>query len=234
MTDFLQSDLPGQSQAIVEAPTGDVKEVPSEPEERQGIVNNLGADNDKNVPSHATANNPFEFTVRARRNWKSMTLFLWPGEYHIISSVEYSATVKPDVSVESKVRDSFVKPKEKTLWKIPAESDHRIWAQVSSHENLKLLPMGPETGSRPVELQDIAADFVSIENRLVAENCTHWEREMWPFFVEHQLDTGTIGLTKILYRLRRETSLAVTELLSLRIKHEDSFMKLKTTTVSES
>lgn len=211
-------ELLGEAGAEAETTAGGAKE------SERGSIRSV---NVEQSPPSAIVDNPFEFTVRARRNWKSMTLFLWPGEYHIISSVEYAAVVNPEDSVESKVRDSFVKSKEKTLWRIPAEGDHRIWAQVSSLENLRLFPMGPETGSRPAELEDIAADFVSTENRLAAENCSHWEKEMWPFFIEHQLDTGTIGLTKILYRLRRETSLAATELLSLRIKHEDAFAKLQ-------
>jgi hypothetical protein len=171
----------------------------------------------------------FELIVRARRSWKSMSVFLWPGEYYIVSSVEYAPGVKVGSSVEDKLKDSFVKRKEKTLWSIPNEHDHRMWAQATCHESIKLLPLGPETGANPAEVKGIVTDYLETVERISSEVNKHCDREMWPFFVEHQLDTGTIGVAQILYRLRRETGLAMTELYSLRVKHEQEFSKINNT-----
>lgn len=180
------------------------------------------------APAVLNSDNLFELTVIARRSWKSFSVFLWPGEYYITSSVEYAASVQVSIGIEDKLCDIYVKPKVKSLWAIENEREHRMWAHVSCHKNVKLYPLGSETGSSPAEIGLVIKDFVETVDRMVVDvNNPHSSKEMWPFFIEHQLDTGTTGITEILYRLRRESNLAMTELFSLRVKHQDEFKKLQ-------
>lgn len=221
----------GQSTAEVDLnlSNDEVKENPvsDQPAATEGVPS--GVAHSESLEENAfgtTSSNSFELVVCARRNWKSMTVNLWPGEYVVVCSVEYASSVKQSVGVEDKLKDSFVKPKAKSLWKIAAENDHRVWAQASSHANIKLLPLGHETETSEKILKQIAENFMESIERITNQNLKPNIREMWPFCVEHQLDTGTIGLTQILYRLRRETNLVLSELFSLRIKHQDQFRKL--------
>lgn len=167
-------------------------------------------------------NDAFQIMTSSRRNWKSMSLYLWPGEYYIVSSVEYSPGVNLTHSIEAKLKDAFVKSQAKTLWELPSEKMHRIWAQVSSHENVDVLPVGPETSSSASDIANIIRDFTESINQ---KRQPFLEREMWPFLIEHQLDCGPIGLVEILYRLRRETNVAMSELYALRVRLESEVLE---------
>ena len=161
-----------------------------------------------------------------RRNWKSLSLNLWPGDYYVVSSVTYCDSVNASVGIDNKLKDAFEKKKNKTLWELQADKGHRLWCQASCVNEFRLLPIGSETGTSASDAAIIQKQYSEEFDRFVADpRNSYFQRERWPFLIEHQLDTGPNGLMNVLYRIRRETKIVMAEVYEMRVQQNLSRQK---------
>jgi hypothetical protein len=162
----------------------------------------------------------YSLSFFTRRNWKSISLQLWPGEYHIVCHIEFCKSLNKVVGIDSKIVDAHKKPVPKSLWGLSMDNSHRVWCQSSSFSEIHLLPEGPETGSTDIQVADIRERFKeAYDNYLLDPINDVNKRERWPFAIEHQQDAGPNGLMEVLYRIRAETKILMAEIYAFRNQH---------------
>jgi hypothetical protein len=194
-------------------------------------------------PKKRTKIGDYSLEFHTSRSWKSLTLFLWPGEYFVVTYVRFSRYVDQDDCVERRIQDSSSRPKNKTFWRLPAEEGHRVWCHVSCPEVLDLTPVkvrDQDPLNVRVEVESLKQDFKdyvlslrpqrpssAVESAIDTHSGTadsadgEPENEKWPFVVEHQVDTGSNGMIEVLRRLKGEMDRAMAEIFSLRLQREE-------------
>ena len=128
----------------------------------------------------------FDISFVSSSCWLSQTVRLWPGEYYVSTSVEFSATTE-ELARAAKVFDVKDAP---WLEHENFAREPKIWMQLSSNN-----------GTFSLSRSDTYPDHGTVVGGLKGSE------NVWPFLAENQADVSTRCLVRMLSRLRSDNEL---------------------------